>query len=197
MSDRKTDLRKSLKSLYDDLRDAENGPDRNTFGFKQRLKVIHENLQDLEPRLYAEFPHLGDFSVIGDFEPAYYRLGDSGMDQLLKSKIKRLAIEIDANLEQDHTTTETTTPLQTKTSKKENDGNPIETLVKHNWTRGEKIGIVFSSLLDILYYCDPFVITFYLDTTFLSRCFSIQRHVRIQNSTDSNLFTYMRLSVTK
>jgi len=142
LSDPKTDLRKSLKSLYDDLCDAENGPDRNTFGFKHRLKVIHENLEDMIPRLLVEFPHLGEFSSLGDFEPAYYRIGDSGMDQALKSQIKLLAIEIGSDLEQDHTTTETTTPLHTKTSKKENDGNPIETLVKHNWTRGEKIGIV-------------------------------------------------------
>ena len=129
MSDRKTDLRKSLKSLYDDLCDAENGPDRNTFGFKHRLKVIHENIQDLEPRLLAEFPHLGDFSALGDFEPAYYHKGDSGMDQLLKSQIKRLAIEINANLEQDHTTKKTT------------NGNPVKTVSKHKWTRQEKIGI--------------------------------------------------------
>ena len=121
MSDRKTDLRKSLKSLYDDLRDAENGPDRKTYGFKHRLEVIHENLQDLEPRLLSEFPHLGDFSTIGNFEPAYHHKGDSGMAQLLKSQIKLLAIEIDANLEEDH--------------------NPIEPLVKHTWTRDQKIGI--------------------------------------------------------
>ena len=71
LSDRKTDLRKSLKSLYDDLCDAENGPDRNTFGFKHRLEVIYENLQDLEPRLLAEFPHLGDFGALGEFETTY------------------------------------------------------------------------------------------------------------------------------
>ena len=126
----KRDLRKALKSLYDDLRDAENGPDRQTFGFKQRLKVIHENLEEMMPRLLAEFSHLGEFGAFGDFEPEYYRRGDSGMDQLLKSEIKKLAIEIDADLEQDYTTTETSTH-----------GNPVETIIKHHWTRGEKIGM--------------------------------------------------------
>jgi len=138
LSDRKTDLRKSLKSLYDDLRDAENGPDRNTYGFKHRLEVIHENLQDLEPRLLAEFPNLGDFGALGDFEPTYSRRGDSGMAQELKTQIKRLAIEINADLEQDYTTTETTL---TKKLEKRNDENPIESLAKHNWTGDQKIGI--------------------------------------------------------
>ncbi len=130
MSDRKTDLRKALKALYDDLREAENGPDSNTFGFKQRLKVIHENLEEMIPRLLAEYPHLGEFGGFGDFEPEYYRRGDSGMDQMLKSEIKKLAIEIDADLEQDYTNTKTAPH-----------GNPIETVTKHKWTRQEKIGI--------------------------------------------------------
>jgi len=146
MSDAKTKLRKSLKSIYDDLRDAENGPDSQTFGFKHRLEVIHENLVELEPKIVYEFPELGELNMLEDFEPTYYHKGDSGMAQLLKSRIKKLAIDIDANLEQDYTITETTTPLRAKTSKKENDSNPIETLVKHNWTRGEKIGIVSLSV---------------------------------------------------
>lgn len=99
MSDRKADLRKALKSLYDDLLEAENGPDRNTFGFKHRLKVIHENLEEMMPRLLAEFPHLGEFSTFGDFEQEHSRRGDSGTDQLLKSEIKKLAIETDTDLE--------------------------------------------------------------------------------------------------
>lgn len=132
------DLRKALKALYDDLCEAENGPDRNTFGFKQRLKVIHENLEEMMPRLLAIFPHLGEFSSFGDFETEYSHRGDPGMDQLLKSEIKKLAVEIDADLEQDYTTTETTLA---KTSKKENDGNTIETIIKHRWTRQEKIGL--------------------------------------------------------
>ncbi len=136
MSDRKTDLRKSLKSLYDDLLDAEKGKDKEPFGFKHRLEVIHENLEEMIPRLLAEFPHLGEFSAFGDFVQEYYRRGESGMDQLLKSEIKKLAIEIGADLEQDYTTKETTL---TKTSKKENDDNSIETVPKHHWTRGEKI----------------------------------------------------------
>ena len=103
----KRDLRKTLQSLYDDLCDAENGPDRHTHGFKHRLKVIHENLEEMIPRLLAEFPHLGEFGEFGDFEQEYYHRGDSGMDQLLKSEIKKLAIEIGADLEQDHKITET------------------------------------------------------------------------------------------
>ena len=91
-------LRKALKALYDDLLEAEGGPDRNTFGFKQRLKVIHENLEEMMPRLLAIFPHLGEFSSFGDFETEYYHRGDPGMDQLLKSEIKKLAVEIDADL---------------------------------------------------------------------------------------------------
>jgi len=131
MSDRyEEDLRKSLKSLYDDLVEAENGPDRNTFGFKNRLKVIHENLEEMMPRLVGVFPHLGEFGMFGDFEKEYYHRGDSGMDQLLKSTIKQLAIEIGAGLEQNHTTKPTL------------HDNPVETITKHKWTRQEKIGIV-------------------------------------------------------
>jgi len=127
----KRDLRKALKALYDDLREAENGPDRNTFGFIHRLKVIHENLEEMIPRLLAVYPHLGEFGSFGDFETEYSRRGDSGMDQMLKSEIKKLAIEIDADLEPYSTTKETI-----------RHGNPIKTLFKHNWTRGEKIGII-------------------------------------------------------
>jgi len=134
----KRDLRKALKALYDDLREAENGPDRNTFGFIQRLKVIHENLEEMIPRLLAVYPHLGEFGSFGDFETEYSRRGDSGIHQLLKSEIKKLAIEIEVDLEQDYTTTEA---ILTKTSKKENDDNPIETVIKHHWTRQEKIAI--------------------------------------------------------
>lgn len=142
MSDAKTKLRKLLKSIYDDLRDAENGPDSQTFGFKHRLEVIHENLAELEPKIIFEFPQLGELNVLKDFESTYYYKGDSGMAQLLKSRIKQLAVDLDANLEQDYTITETTTTRRVKTSKKENESsNPIETLFKHNWTRGEKIGI--------------------------------------------------------
>ncbi len=115
-------LRKALKALYDDLIEIENGPDRNTFGFKHRLKVIHENLEEMMPRLLAIFPHLGEFSAFGDFETEYSRRGDSGIHQLLKSEIKKLAIEIDADLEQDYTITESTL---TRTSKKDHN-NKIE-----------------------------------------------------------------------
>jgi len=99
------DLRKSLKSCYDDLIDSENKQEKEPFGFKPRLKVIHENFQDLEDRICAVFG-MGDWGVIGDFEPYHYKLGDSGMDQMLKTQIKRLAIEIDVNLEKENTITD-------------------------------------------------------------------------------------------
>ena len=103
MSDVKTDLRKSLKSIFEDLIEAENGPDRNTYGFKNRLQVIYEDFQDLELRICAEFG-LGDFGVLSDFESTHYRREDSGMDQMLKSQIKKLAIEIDLDLTQSYKT---------------------------------------------------------------------------------------------
>ena len=130
MSGREDDLRKSLKSLYDDLLDSEKGKDKEPFGFKHRLEVIHENLEEMIPRLLVEFPHLGEFAGFGHFEQEYSRRGESGMDQLLKSEIKKLAIEIGADLEQDYKITETAPH-----------GNPIETVTKHKWTRQEKIGI--------------------------------------------------------
>jgi len=107
LTDRKTKLRKLLKSIYDDLCDAEKGPDRRTFGFKHRLEVIHENLVELEPKIVDEFPELGDLDVIGDFESIHHHKGDSGMAQLLKSRIKKIAIDIDANLEQDYSIMDT------------------------------------------------------------------------------------------
>jgi hypothetical protein len=108
LTDTKTRLRKSLKSIYDDLSDAENGPDRTTFGFKHRLEVIHENLVELEPNIISEFPELGDLDVISDFKSLHYTKGDSGMAQLLKSRIKKIAIAIDADLEQDYPIIDTT-----------------------------------------------------------------------------------------
>lgn len=36
-----TKLQKSLKMIYDDLRDAETGPDSNNFGFKIRQKLAN------------------------------------------------------------------------------------------------------------------------------------------------------------
>jgi len=38
VSDGENYPRKSLKIIHDDLLGAENGPDRQTFGFKNRLK---------------------------------------------------------------------------------------------------------------------------------------------------------------
>ncbi len=96
----KEDYRKSLKVLYDDLTDAENKQEKEQFGFENRLKVIHENLQDLEDKICSVFG-LGDFGVLGDFEPNHNKLGDFGMHQMLKTQIKILAIEMGVNLDQD------------------------------------------------------------------------------------------------
>ncbi len=115
MSDTKTKLRKSLKSIYDDLRDAENGPDRQTFGFKHRLEVIHKTLAELEPMIASEFTELGELEILGDFASTYYHTGDSGMAQLLKSRIKIIAIDIDANLEANHFTQELIPKQEEKT----------------------------------------------------------------------------------
>ena len=128
MSGREEDLRKSLKALYDDLCDAENKQEKEPFGFKNRLKVIHENLEDLGWKLATEFTHLGEFGALRDFESGYYQLGDSGMDQELKSHIKLLAAQIDLDLEQ---STHTTKPNDTSLKKH----------TKHKWTRGEKLAL--------------------------------------------------------
>ncbi len=111
------DLRKSLKYLYDDLLDAENKREKDPSGFKNKLQVIYENLQYQEDKICAVFS-LGDFGVLSDFEPEYLRLGDSGVGQIIKSQIKLLAVEI--NLELDSSN---------------------EVTPKHQWTRGEKIGL--------------------------------------------------------
>jgi len=52
------------------------------------------------------------------------------MDQMIKSQIKLLAVEIGLELDQNNTIPKT------------NSGNQIETTHKHKWTRGEKIAIV-------------------------------------------------------
>ncbi len=100
MSDEQVKVRRLLKSIYDDLMDAENGADRNTFGFTHRLKVIHESLTQLIPRLLTTFPQL--VVKLEDFESTHHHKGDSGMAQLLKSQIKKLAIETDTDLEFTH-----------------------------------------------------------------------------------------------
>ena len=134
---REEDLRKSLKSLYDDLCDAENKQEKESTGFKHRLKIIHEHLEDLEWKINAIFG-LGEFGAIGEFNSNYHKLGDAGMDQMLKTQIKLLAIEIDVNLEQDQTTTEITPQ-----------NNLVETISKHKLSKGEKIGLV-SAIVAIL-----------------------------------------------
>lgn len=101
LSDEQVKIRRLLKSIYDDVIDAENGADRNTFGFTHRLKVIHESLTQLIPRLLITFPQLSVVKL-EDFDSTHYHKGDSGMAQLLKSQIKKLAIETDTNLESGH-----------------------------------------------------------------------------------------------
>ena len=105
MSSIEEDFRKSLKYIYDDLLEAENKQEKDPSGFKNRLQVIHETLQDQEMRICAHFG-LGDFGVLSDFEPEYLRRGDAGMDQMIKSQIKLLAVEIGVDLEQNTTITE-------------------------------------------------------------------------------------------
>ena len=106
MSSIEEDFRKSLKYIYDDLLEAENKQEKDPSGFKNRLQVIHENLQDQEMKICAHFG-LGDFGVLPDFEPEYLRRGDAGMDQMIKSQIKLLAVEVGLDLEQGNTTTDT------------------------------------------------------------------------------------------
>lgn len=94
-----TKLQKSLKMIYDDLRDAETGPDSNNFGFKNRLQIIYEDLAELEPKLVSEFPELKELGTLEDFNSVHYYKGDSGIAQLLKSKIKKISIEVNLDLE--------------------------------------------------------------------------------------------------
>jgi hypothetical protein len=97
MSTIEDDLRKSLKYIYDDLIDAESNQEKEPFGFKNRLQVIYETLQDQEMRICAVFG-LGDFGVLPDFESEYLKRGESGMSQMIKSQIKLLAVEIGLDL---------------------------------------------------------------------------------------------------
>ena len=140
MSDIENDLRKSLKMLYGDLLDAENGPDRQTFGFKNRLKVLYEDLQELESKICAEFG-LGDFGVLDDFKGEYYRRGDSGLDQLLKSQIKRLAIETDTNLEGKQTVSKNNSdddePLEFDVSHEDHAGK-IKEFISHKFVKSDQ-----------------------------------------------------------
>ncbi len=66
------------------------------------------------------------YKVIDTFDPNR----DYGLDQMIKSEIKLLAVEIDLDLDQHNTIPKT------------NSSNQIETIHKHKWTRGEKIAIM-------------------------------------------------------
>ncbi len=120
MADRKEELQKSLNHLYDDLLDAENKQEKEPFGFQNRLKVIHEELSGLLYKIDAVIG-LGEFGALRDFESEYPRLGDSGMDQQLKSYIKQLAVEAGLELDQEKTITEI-------------HGNSVEKVPKNKWT---------------------------------------------------------------
>jgi len=86
-------IQQTLKSLYGDLIEAENGSDRNTFGFKNRLKEIYDELLELEEQMYAIYPQIGEYGALDpSFESCHYTRGDSGMAQLLKSRIKKWMI---------------------------------------------------------------------------------------------------------
>ena len=98
IENRKKELQKSLKHLYYDLLDAETKQEKEPFGFQNRLKVIHEELDGLVYKIDAVIG-LGEFGALRDFESEYNRLGESGMDQQLKSYIKQLAVEIELDLD--------------------------------------------------------------------------------------------------
>ena len=98
-------FQKKLKGFYDDLIDAEIKRDKEPFGFESRLKVIYENIQDLEMQICEELG-LGDFEVLLDFESGIRSRGESGIDQMLKSQIKLLAVEIDLDLDKTNSVTE-------------------------------------------------------------------------------------------
>lgn len=112
-------IQKSLKALLDDLVDAENGPDRDTFGFKHRLKEIYDSLAELELMIHAVHPELGEFSGLGSgsFESDHYTRGDSGMAQLLKSTIKSYMIRTEGNFEKEENS-KTTDGYENKFSSK-------------------------------------------------------------------------------
>ena len=79
--------------------EAETGPDNNTAGFEHRLKEIFKSLSDLESKIIIEFPEIDEFDELSDFDSMNYSRGPSGMAQLIKSRIKKLAIYTDTNLD--------------------------------------------------------------------------------------------------
>ncbi len=94
-------IQKTIKSLYDDLIQSENGPDSNTFGFKHRLKEIYESLNELESRIVIVFPEMGELEVLESFDSFHYSRGDSGVAQFLKSRIKSIEIRTETSIEED------------------------------------------------------------------------------------------------
>lgn len=98
LADEKEIIKQTLKSLYDDLIQAETGPDRNTFGFTHILEVIYENLVELEPKIISEYPEMGELNVLESFNSIHYSKGDSGTAQFLKSRIKNHAIRLEVDL---------------------------------------------------------------------------------------------------
>jgi hypothetical protein len=89
----KEKIQKLLTSLKDDLTNANLSPDRNTFGFKHSLKEIFKNLYELEPKIFVEYTDIDKLSPLESYDTLDYTRGDSGMAQLLKSRIDRLLIE--------------------------------------------------------------------------------------------------------
>jgi hypothetical protein len=120
------DLKKYLKHAYDDLLEVETQKEKDPSGFKNRLQVIYETVLDLEWKIDA-LVGLGEFGALPEFEPEYSKRGEAGMDQLLKSQIKALAVEIGLDLYQENSTGKS---------------NSSEAPLKHKWTRDQKIAII-------------------------------------------------------
>ena len=102
MVDEKEIIKQILKSLYDDLIQAESGPDRNTFGFEHSIEVIYENLAELEPKIVSEYPEMGELNRLEPFKSIYNSKGDSGTTQFLKSRIKNHAIRMGVDLKEEN-----------------------------------------------------------------------------------------------
>ena len=139
MSNSKEILRKSLESLSEDLIEAETGQDRGTYGFSHRLKEIFKTLVDLEPKLRDAFPELVSIETLSDFDSMNYTRGDSGMHQLLKSRIKQLLIIIDSQTE---------TSESTNNGKKSLTSNPSLVFGNTHYLHNRELECIFFKALD-------------------------------------------------
>lgn len=108
LSDSKEKLKQSLRSLFEDISEAEIGPDRTTYGFSHRLEEIFNSLVDLESKIVNEFQDFEELEVLSDYTTMNHSRGDSGMAQLIKSRIKKVAIYTETDLEKNKSTTHET-----------------------------------------------------------------------------------------